>query len=366
MLFLTLNIFSSIGGIQTVCRTLAFAFSSIYGRELKVLALEDEATDNRYIPSQYFKGYKKNKMCFAFEAIREGYRHHTIMISHINLLPLTLLIKIFNKKSKIIMLAHGAEICRPKALWKRWFIRKHVNCWAVSCFTAENLYRFHGIDKNVQVVNNCLDPFFHVPDKFSKPIYLLNRYGLSMGQSILMTVCRIGQHELEKGYDKIIKLLTQIKEQFPDIHYLLCGQAEQSEQQRLQALINQNMLNTHVTLTGSIPIHELTDHYLLADTFILPSNKEGFGIVFTEASACGCQLIAGGSDGSRDALLNGKTGLLVNSSSPEELFNAIIRQLKTKWNREDKRAQQELTIKHFGYPLYESKIRQLLNRNKNV
>lgn len=360
MLFLTLNIFSSIGGIQTACRSLAFALGSIYRENLSVLALNDETADDRYIRPPHFKGYKRNKICFVLAAVKAGTQHQTIMISHINLLPLTFLIKILNRQSKVIMLAHGTEIYRPKAIWEKWFIRKYVNCWAVSDFTAQNLQQLHGIDKKIQVINNCLDPFFHTPNRFFKPTYLLDRYKLSPDQPILITICRIGRSELDKGYDKIINLLNQISAQFPQIHYLLCGKAEKSEKHRLQALIEQNLLQAHVTLTGPIPEHELTDHYLLADTFILPSSKEGFGIVFIEAAACGCQLIAGASDGSRDALLNGRTGILADTSQPEELYHAIISQLKTKRNKKDKTNQQELAVKHFGYTQYESKIRHLL------
>ena len=50
---------------------------------------------------------------------------------------------------------------------------------------------------------------------------------------------------------------------------------------------------------------ELVDHYNLSNVFLMPSYGEGFGIVFLEALSCGIPVIAGNTDGSKDALMNG-------------------------------------------------------------
>ena len=56
----------------------------------------------------------------------------------------------------------------------------------------------------------------------------------------------------------------------------------------------------------------------------MPSKGEGFGIVFLEALACGKPVIAGNTDGSVDAVLNGRLGVLVNPHSVDEISNALI------------------------------------------
>ena len=62
----------------------------------------------------------------------------------------------------------------------------------------------------------------------------------------------------------------------------------------------------------------------LADVFVMPSTGEGFGIVFLEAMACGCPVVAGNRDGSVDALAHGELGRLVDPHSSEELLRALV------------------------------------------
>jgi phosphatidyl-myo-inositol dimannoside synthase len=55
----------------------------------------------------------------------------------------------------------------------------------------------------------------------------------------------------------------------------------------------------------------------------MPSYGEGFGIVFLVALACGLSVIGSKVDGSREALLDGQLGCLVDPNVPEELVEAI-------------------------------------------
>ena len=81
-------------------------------------------------------------------------------------------------------------------------------------------------------------------------------------------------------------------------------------------------------MPGYIEENELIDHYLLADLFAMPSKKEGFGIVFIEALACGLPVIAGNKDGSADALMNSKLGELIDPDSNRQIFSALLKLLQ--------------------------------------
>lgn len=60
----------------------------------------------------------------------------------------------------------------------------------------------------------------------------------------------------------------------------------------------------------------------------MPSKKEGFGIVFLEALACGKPVIAGNKDGSGEAVVDGELGLLVDPDDTKEITKAVIKILK--------------------------------------
>jgi glycosyltransferase involved in cell wall biosynthesis len=84
-------------------------------------------------------------------------------------------------------------------------------------------------------------------------------------------------------------------------------------------------LGAHVRFTGFVPDCELADHYRAADVFIMPSTKEGFGIVFLEAAATGLHVIGGKADGSLDALRDGAIGEAINPMDVSEIAAAVCR-----------------------------------------
>jgi phosphatidylinositol alpha-1,6-mannosyltransferase len=55
----------------------------------------------------------------------------------------------------------------------------------------------------------------------------------------------------------------------------------------------------------------------------MPSHGEGFGIALIEAAACGIPVVGSSLDGSREALLDGQLGRMVDPSNPDELVLAI-------------------------------------------
>lgn len=359
ILFLSLYTFGLTGGIEKVCRAISKALSDFKSNNLignyQCMSMYDGPADSRYLTAKHFKGFHGNRLNFGFSAVNNGRTSDIIILSHLNLLLFGLLIKKLKPKARIILFAHGIEIWKPLNNWKRKFLQQNVEIWAVSRYTADRIKQQHDISaSNINVLNNCIDPFFKIPSDFGKPIELMKRYGLSEDKKILFTLTRLSSEEKYKGYDQVLAAMKHLPK---NIHYILGGKADENEQQHINTLIAEYKLQHRVTLTGYIADEEVTDHYLLADIFVMPSSAEGFGISFIEASACGCQVIAGNQDGSKDALLNGGLGILIDPLSVSELEVAITKSLEMPVTPLQ---QQQKTLSNFGFSSYKHKLQQSL------
>lgn len=357
-LLLSLETFSSQGGIQCVSRVLAKALSE--RNRLVVYSLRDapHQVDSRYLAPSVFHAYSGQKLRFFFKALVGSAGAEALILTHVNLLVLALTIKLFNPKIHIILFAHGVEVWRPLPGWKRWFMKKYIKTWAVSHFTAEQLESQIGSSRHpIRVFNNCLDPFFKIPHQLSKPKHLEDRYKLKPNDRVLFCLSRLSAYDIDKGYDKLLFALPALLLKHPNIIYLLAGKASKSEATRLQTLIITLGLQEHVILAGPIAAEELTDHYLLADAFVLCSIKEGFGLAFIEAAACGCPIICGNMDGSLDAVLNGEMAALIHPQDIAQLEQAVLDTLERPGS---KLKQQQKCLQHFGYEQYVDRLNTLL------
>jgi phosphatidyl-myo-inositol dimannoside synthase len=361
ILFLTLKIFSFTGGIERACRSLMKAIQEA-GYALDTWSMYDpkDSLDERYGTLHGFEGFGGKRISFAWSVFNGAWKYDKVILSHINLLIFAKMIKILKPSTEIILWAHGIEVWRPISNWKKKFLQKHCKVWAVSNFTKQELMQRHYIsEQHIKVLNNSLDPFFTAPSTFEKPDYLINRYGIAQDSFVLFTLTRLSSSEHRKNYDTVITSVLNLKEDFPNLIYIIGGKADAQEEARLMQIISQNGLEKKVKLIGFIDEQEITEHFLLADSFILPSSKEGFGIVFIEAATCGCQVIGGNIDGSTDALLNGELGQLINPNNEKEITNAIRKVLTLKGHRPEK--QRELALEHFSFEKYQKKVKDLLN-----
>ncbi len=364
ILFLTLNVFSLTGGIEKVCRCLARVLSLLTTtkrlEQATLLAMHDKKKDkdSNYTGSVVFQAFQGARVRFAFKTILSGKKVQIVLLSHINLLVFGWLIKKIWPSKRIILIAHGIEVWSTLPGWKKRFLQKETEIWAVSEFTKVQLMHQHQIPfQNIVVLNNCLDPFMKYPENFSAPTYLLDKYKLRKQQPVLFTLTRLSSSEGYKGYDKVLEALTDLVKSYPDIHYIIGGKADPSEQKRMTELIAKNNLENHVTLAGFIPDEDLIPHFILGKIFIMPSTMEGFGIVFIEAAACGAKVIGGNVDGSTDALLAGELGLLTNPMDPRSIREAIEQQLNS--DRSPQEIQQQC-LRTFNFDSYKEKVEKLL------
>ena len=366
ILFLTLKTFSATGGIEKFNRCFSKALHENAGAtdwKVQMLSAYDIETDENYLPAALFIGFGKNKWRFFIAALRRMRQADVIIFGHINLTPLILLSAFLYPRRRKICIAHGREVWQALSRQQLKALKSCNQVWSVSRFTATILTGQHGLrDETIKVFPNTLDPFFAKDIGAAEKTSLKKRYGIKENEKIILTVARLADTEKYKGYDIILKLLPSVAAFFPNIKYVLCGKWDEKEKERILLLINASKLHNLVILTGFIKEFELVSHYQMADLFVLPSRKEGFGIVFLEAAWCGLPVIAGNRDGSAEALLHGELGTLVDPDNSAELEEAIVRSLKMPLTVSQQEQQRHLVQEHFGFNQFKKRQATMLNK----
>lgn len=367
ILFLNLDTFRYTGGIEKFNRAFLKALSDLEA-EGKVVAdcfsAYDYKPDQHYFNINHYRSFKGNRVQFVVAVLKEARKYDTIILGHINLALTGWGIKKMFPGKKIIVIAHGIEVW-DKLKGAKNFVVKHADqVLAVSSYTKEAMIKTHQItSEKIVLFPNTIDPYFSYPTRFKKPEYLMKRYGIEPDNPVIFTLTRLSASEKYKGYDRVIEVLPTLKTCIPDAKYIIAGKADEKESQRLAVLQEGKDLADTVLLTGFIKEEEVVDHFLLADVFIMPSKKEGFGIVFIEAMACGLPVIAGNKDGSADALQHGALGQLIDPDDNDEILRAILKNLqedKPTDSAKVKKVLQQKVKSAFGYDTYKQNLEKIL------
>ncbi|MGH9571525.1 MAG: glycosyltransferase family 4 protein, partial [Candidatus Angelobacter sp.] len=157
---------------------------------------------------------------------------------------------------------------------------------------------------------------------------LVEQYGLR-GAKVLLTVARLVPR---KGHKIVLEALPKVMREVPNLKYLIAGDGP--ERTSLHALVRQLGLQKVVVFAGDVPHHRICDLYNLCDVSIMVNRLEpggdieSFGMVFTEANAMGKPVIAGRSGGTSEAVIDGKTGFLVDPDDVNEVAAKLLLLLK--------------------------------------
>lgn len=329
------NIFGFKGGIQVYSSFLLQALQNLHPQARYTVFLKYDKRAPQYSPflsqTRFYCFGKWNRTCQSFllaiAILLKGiWQQPQLWITtHINYSIVGYWLKRLTGVPYWVVV-HGEEAWNLNNPRLQTALRHADRVLAVSHYTRNRLLAEQRLDPaQVSVLPNTFDASrFQIAPK---PRYLLERYGLTPSQPVILTVTRLGRSSAEgKGYRQVLQALVEVRRQIPDVHYLLVGKGD--DRDRVESLIAQLHLTDCVTLTGLIPDEELCDHYNLCDVFALPSCIEGFGIVYLEALACGKPVLAGNRDGAVDPLDGGKLGVLVDPENVGAIAERLIDILK--------------------------------------
>jgi len=149
-----------------------------------------------------------------------------------------------------------------------------------------------------------------------------------------------------KNVDVLIKSIAVLYKNYPGIKCLIIG--EGPEKETLKILTQKLNLEKNIIFLGFL--ENQNDVYALmksSKVFVLPSTREGFGIVVIEANVCGIPVITidHKDNAARDLIKEGENGFVCKLKE-EEIAKRIMRILENSSDRKMKKACMDLAKKY--------------------
>ena len=131
----------------------------------------------------------------------------------------------------------------------------------------------------------------------------------------------IGRLVKEKGLVELLEAYKGLKEKLPNLRLLIVGPMDPEKKDAISPSMANNLGAEDVVFTGMrLDIPEMLS---AMDVFALPSYREGFPQSVMEASAMGVPVVTTNVRGCREAVEDGKTGLVVPARDSSSLAEAI-------------------------------------------
>jgi glycosyltransferase involved in cell wall biosynthesis len=129
----------------------------------------------------------------------------------------------------------------------------------------------------------------------------------------------------EKRATALVPALGRAREEIPELHGEIYGDGPERENV-LQAIAELG-LNGHVSAPGFVDAEVLEEALSSALCVVLPSRREGYGLVVIEAAARGVPVVVveGPDNAATELVEEGVNGAIASSATPNDLAAAILR-----------------------------------------
>ena len=135
----------------------------------------------------------------------------------------------------------------------------------------------------------------------------------------------VGRHIPEKRVPALVPALARARAEIPELRGELYGDGP--ERQKVLAAIAESGLGAFVSAPGFVDADVLEDALASALCLVLPSAREGYGLVVVEAAARGVPavVVAGPDNAAAELVDDGVNGVVAPSAEPDDLAAALVR-----------------------------------------
>ena len=253
--------------------------------------------------------------------IAQRFNAHQTQIAHVNhLSPVPIIAAHLARVPTIIATNHTPALPFRYNLIGRFMERWALKCLhcmivtsRVDCKLAQRQYKLPS--KGITTI-----PYGLAPERFNKGFdraAILEQLGIEAAWPVIGTLGRLAPQKAHRDW---IQAAALIKAKLPDAKFLIAGEgilkAELMDHARDKGLEND------VLFVGfradAMPLMAALDIFMLSSRF------EGLPFVILEAMALGKPIVSTAVDGIRDAIVDGKSGILVPPGQPTALAEAVL------------------------------------------
>ena len=230
-------------------------------------------------------------------------------------------------RAKVAITVHGLDITYANPLYQ-WMVPGAIagldKVVCVSRNTVEECIKRGIPEEKCTVITNGIEEKEFESDLTREELLkaLENSFGRDLaGKKVLITVGRLIKRKGVSWFaENVMPRLDA------DYVYLVVG--EGPEKDNIVRTLEEKGLETRVKVLGKVSYGGLKLLYNSAHALVIPNQKmgddtEGFGIVAIEAASCGLPAVANAIDGLQEAVLDGRTGWLVEYNNVGQFINKI-------------------------------------------
>lgn len=305
------------------------------------------------------RGFGRRQTTLLKSALALAPKCRFAYITHPNFAPIGLAMKFRSPNIRYAVHVHGIEVWKPLSLPRQIALSRAWLVTATSDYTRRRLLESQRLrPKHIEVLHPALDPDFD--PRAAEQIAAPPEFGELIHKPFLLTVARLSVTETNKGIDTAIRAFGRISTQFPAAQYVIIGDG--NDRQRLEKIAADAGVAGRVHFLGRQPDAVLRTFYHHCQIFVLPSAKEGFGIVFLEAMAHAKPAIGADAGGIPEVISANKTGFLIPFGDEATLANRMA-ELFSNDDLRDRmgRAALERVENDFLYSGFEKRLATIFN-----
>jgi phosphatidylinositol alpha-1,6-mannosyltransferase len=304
------------------------------------------------------------KSIFAAHVIKQAMVNRPLVIhaAHLNLAPLARSVADLVGATTILNV-YGREVWSQMSRARRRAIHK-VDCVIADCNFTSNYVTEQSMRRlRPFVVWDCVDMRRFSPGISSIHVRELYHIPAEAGLFIIMTLGRISKSAKHKGFERLLKVFAKMEPSCPNARLVIAGSGDLTED--LKRLALELHIEQKTFLTGSIAEAHLPDVYRSASIFSLISDRgegrgEGIPLTPLEALACGVPILVGDQDGSQEAVLDGRNGIICNPSDLAVQTKILLDLYKEPALLQAMREQaRSVALRMFGYDRFLNQCREI-------